>query len=545
MSKTRTAPAGAPISQERYLSSPEYAELRGISGNAVTTKAALLAHPDKRSLLFFLQAMSIKPGGLKTLCRDFLQMFSSRIGTATMHSAGMKPGKIYDVKTTATIEAELDETGCGHWLREREKPAARKTVEEFLADCRQKLARLEGFIIELCINPKLYFAAPGETEDAASLEKIIVEERFVEEPAADWRASLPTFAESSLPYFQDIIGALFEYQRRYNEATRRDFVETEVSRKVFEVLDFALWTGKLVVIEGDSRIGKTTATEAWCNLHLGQARFVSLSGITHKTGLFRALAKVLGIGSSYARSSTEIQTRVEDLLQRSRLMVVIDEAHHLFSSSERVYSRPELVDWINTSLYNQGVPVGLVSTPQFQLRMARAEKQTTWNSDQFRGRNKRFWQLPARASKKDVEAVARKLLPGASRECIDLVVGYAIGSKLPFPALVDAIDEAKFLVHREGRLQVTFEDLDRGIMEYAAPSAAAMNRSYSAQLANKRPGRKPAPAPAIPADDEAELAAERFNIEPATLGARNVAPGHSSHTHNRQAPRSEPVKAAA
>ena len=528
MSKTRHALPHAPLSQERYMSSPEYAELRGISGNAVTTKAALLGHPAKRSLLFFLQAMSLKPGGLKTFCREFLEMFPERIGTPTLHRVGIKPGKIYDAETASAIESEL-------YLDRWEHPLAGdletkpKTSNELLAQCRQELSKLEGFIIELCINPKLYFAAPGETEAAANLEKIIVEERFVEPEDQNWRRNRPTFENSTLPCFQDIIGALFEYQRRYNETIRREFVGTEVSGKVFEVLDVGLATGKLVVIEGDSRIGKTTATEAWCNLHLGEARFVSLSGITHKTGLFRALAKALGIGSGYARSSTEMQTRIEDLLERSRLMVVLDEAHHLFSSSERVYARPELVDWINTALYNHHVPVGLVCTPQFSLRMARAEKQTTWNSDQFRGRAKRFCTLPSRPSEKDVESVARKMLPGASRECIQLLVGYAKTSKLPFPALVDAIDEAKLLAGREGRQQVTFEDVDRAIMEYCAPSAEAMNRSFTAQLANKRPGRKAMAAP-LPASDEAERVEDHAEVK---LGSRNATLGQTSPAGRR------------
>src|SRR5258706_9337735 len=103
MSSTRHAAAGSPLSQERYMSSPEYLELRGISGSAVTVKAALLGHPAKRSLLFFLQAMSLQPGGLQKFTRDFLEMFSDRIGTPAMHKAGMRSGQNYDKKTIETI----------------------------------------------------------------------------------------------------------------------------------------------------------------------------------------------------------------------------------------------------------------------------------------------------------------------------------------------------------------------------------------------------------------------------------------------------------
>ena len=359
MSKTRHAKPGSPLSQERYMSSPEYAELRGISGPAVTTKAALMLNPDKKRLLFFLQGMSIKPGGLKKITREIVETFPDRIGTPTMHKAGMQPGMAYDSKTRREIASEI----CQEFVRSEEAKEF-ETFDYCLATCRRLLlSSMEGFLIELCINPKLYFSAPGEPDYAEDIQNIMIEDQFIEGPVdPDSRKETPTYKTANLPWFSDIIGALFEHKRRYEEQRRKEFVSTEVGKKVFETLDFGLATGKMVLVEGNSRIGKTTASEAWADMHQGEARLVSLSGITHKTGLFRALAKELGIGSSSSRSSTEIQTRIEDQLHRSRLMIIFDEAHHLFSSSERVYSRPELVDWINTALFNHRVPVGLICT---------------------------------------------------------------------------------------------------------------------------------------------------------------------------------------
>ncbi len=40
-----------------------------------------------------------------------------------------------------------------------------------------------------------------------------------------------------------------------------------------------------------------------------------------------------------------MQARIEDVLKRSKLMLVMDEAHFVFNQSRRMYSRPELVDW--------------------------------------------------------------------------------------------------------------------------------------------------------------------------------------------------------
>ena len=44
MSSTRHAPKGSTISYERYMSSPEFAQLRGIPGTAVAAKAQLCSN---------------------------------------------------------------------------------------------------------------------------------------------------------------------------------------------------------------------------------------------------------------------------------------------------------------------------------------------------------------------------------------------------------------------------------------------------------------------------------------------------------------------
>ena len=488
MSSTRRANPSAPLSQERYMSSQEYVELRGISGPAVTIKAELMAHPAKRSLLFFLQAMSLKPGGLKQFTRDFLEMFKDRIGTPTMHEQGMEPGKIYDAETSRHINFEL--YGARIAIRDSGESIP-ESADHFLKLCGRGLSNLDGFIIELCINPKLFFTAPGETEAETRLEKVIVNERFQELPDPDWHRNLPTYESASLPFFKDIIGALFEYKTSYARAVKMDFVTTSIGRKVIDTLDVNLSDidKKMVVVEGESGIGKTAATEAWCEQHLGEARYITMSGINHKTGFFRAIAKALGIGSSFARSSTEMQTRIEDVLSRSQLILVIDEGHHLFAPSERVYSRPAMIDWINTALYNQRIPVALVVTPQFAVRMARVEAQTTWNADQLRRRVKRYTPLPKKPTLADLEAVARKRLPTGCNATIKNIVGYALSAKMPMPAIVDVIDEARLLAQREGRERITFEDVDCAMKEFCAPSYQAMSRSFEAP--NRR-GRKPA-----------------------------------------------------
>lgn len=72
MSSTRHTRLGSPISYERYMSNRRFVELRGVSGVAVAAKAELYSDPRKRSLIFFLQALSLKPGGLRGVARRML-----------------------------------------------------------------------------------------------------------------------------------------------------------------------------------------------------------------------------------------------------------------------------------------------------------------------------------------------------------------------------------------------------------------------------------------------------------------------------------------
>ncbi len=332
MSSTRHAPEGAAISYEKYMSSPEYAELRGIPGTTVAAKAQLYTNARKRSLLFFLQSLSLKDGGLQRVSRRLLERFPD-------HS-----------------EAEL-----------------------------------AHFLVEFCINPKLVV-------------------QFSDEES-------PPNQPSSVPFYTEIADALRELQTRYEAKIKSDFVLTTIGKEVFETLDHALAIGKMVVIEGESGSGKTTAAEAWCRQRQGHARFVSLSGITHKTGFFRQLATAIGLAAS-KRKGSDIQVKVEEFFHKTRLMLVIDEAHYLFPRLQQRESSPALVDWVNTALVNHNVPVALICTDQFAKLKARVEKQTGWTSEQLEHRVKRYKRLSSRPTSGRCEITCDQMERAAGKvEC--------------------------------------------------------------------------------------------------------------------------------
>jgi hypothetical protein len=400
---TRHAEEGAPISYERYMSSPELAAMRGIPGTAVAAKAQLYPSARKRSLLFFLQSLSLQDDGLRQIAR----------------------------------------------------------VLKFSGQSEEETAR---FLVELCINPKLVI-------------------QFTAESAG---------RKSSLPLCTRMADAVRKYQDAYEVRVREEFVQTTIGKEIFETLDHGLGIGKMVVIEGESGSGKTTAVEAWCAAHQGEVRCVSLSGITHKTGFFQKLATAIGLAAS-KRKATDMQVKVEDFFRKTRLMLVIDEAHYLFPQHQRSHSSPELVDWVNTALVNQRVPVALVCTDQFAKLKSRVEKRTGWTSEQLEHRVKRYTKLPGTPTKEDLEAVAAKLLAvrwnaserrwnvagsAPCRNFIRLVVGYALTCKMSLPAVSDTVQEARYQAQRNGRTQLAATDLRSAVLDFRIPSDAALQRAF-------------------------------------------------------------------
>ena len=266
-----------------------------------------------------------------------------------------------------------------------------------------------------------------------------------------------------------------------------EFTRTSISDLVFEALNRCLETRRMVVVQGNSRIGKSTAAEAWANAHLGECRHVSLSGILGQSNLFRQLSQALGLASTYAQKAFEMHARVADCLQRSRLMLVIDEAHFLFPQQDRIYSHPKLIDWLDTDLCNRGVPVALIATPQFTSRLREVERRTGWASDQFKGRLGWFKELPAAPNEQDLFAVAGKLIPAADQNMLRFLVGYSLTTKRYFPAIIDLVEDARLLAKKEGRDQLAFSDIERARDQYRAPADAALKSALAPpQTAGRR-----------------------------------------------------------
>src|SRR6266571_1213312 len=224
-------------------------------------------------------------------------------------------------------------------------------------------------------------------------------------------------------------------------------------------------------------------------------------GITHKTGFFRKLATAIGLAAS-KRKGSDMQVKVEDFFHKSRLMLVVDEAHYLWPRLQQRESSPVLVDWINTALVNHNVPVALICTDQFAKLKARVEKQTGWTSEQLEHRVKRYKRLSSRPTKEDLKAVAVKLLairwnvqqekwnvagPTPHRDFIKMIVGYALTSKMRLPAVAATVEEARYQARKNGRSYIVATDIRTALLDYQIPSDEALQQAFEPIREHRRP----------------------------------------------------------
>ena len=507
------------------MKNAEFASVRGVPAVVASLRTAGLLTASKRDFIWYLQGLSLQDGGFKRVARELVNMFPDRLRTRDMIKANVVCGKNYPGDLVEAVEYDLGmRCYLGRAARaflsvgDSEEPELPEESEpdmpgSHLIECCRKAAygllncqrepqsltpSLEEFLVGLCTNPKWRFSLPGVAPEADELEM---------ELTAESNPDLPfgPFNDASLSYFYDIIGALLEYRARQAKQTRENFHLTAIGKKIFETLDYSLASRNMVLVDGLEGRGKTEAVKAWCELHGGQARLVSLKGVATKTAIFREIAFALGITYAHNRTGPEMQSRIEDVLNRSKIMLVIDEAHFLFNQTTLMTARPEMIDWLDTAAANRGVPVALVTTPQFIACMARAKNQVEWNFNQFRRRVKRWVTLPRKNIESDIAAVARKVFHGASESVIKKVVGYALLTKRDLSAVGDVAAEIRAMLGTEDLGKATVEHVHRAITEFLIPSDQAFRVALDeAESAQRKSSRRPAPAmlPVLADDSE-------------------------------------------
>jgi hypothetical protein len=263
------------------------------------------------------------------------------------------------------------------------------------------------------------------------------------------------------------VNAAREYRAAYMKDAGPVF-NTALGQKVCEVLDYTSFSRGLTLMEGEARTGKSFAARAWCEQRAGGARFVEVPPGNDDSGFFRALARGLGIGNFLQYKAREIRERVEAVLLSHDLILVLDEAQRLWPQRNLRYGYPHRIVWV-MAMANAGVPIAMVSTPQFS-QVQKAVEKSGWNAAQFTGRIKHYEPLPHDLSKEDLMAVAKTVLPEADTKVLRALAIYA-RSSARYLAAIDSISiRARYIAMKAERSAATTDDVRKAMQESVIPS---------------------------------------------------------------------------
>jgi len=422
----------------------DYAPLREC-GIEVANKTACIHARPVRDLIHFLHSLSLQTGGLKKLKTELLPRFKA--------------------------------------------PPKLKKQYDWNESCYHNPERFEQFLKELCVNPLWEITSPENAEVESHLyrERIIesgLVRDFTYERDCQWM--LGRFSSPRLHYFDDIVGALFEYQKQFVKQARADFLVTAPAKEIIEALDYGLRFRKCVLIRGLAGIGKTHTVKAWCDWRRGEARYVQLGESTNKEIFFRHIAESCGLPCSPGLSLLRMRALVEHYLKKAKLFLVIDEAQYLFSKTLKVTREPELVNWLLTDCFNRDVPFALSATLEFDRHRMAVEQQTNWASEQFSRRIPKAIVIKAPPTEEDLTAVALRRAKHVSLSVIKYLVGYAMTSKRGFDAINEALDDAQMIASEEGRERFIGNDIQRAIKVFRMPSDLLLKRVSEDQHGKKR-----------------------------------------------------------
>ncbi len=514
MSSTRTASNDSALRQERYASSPKFE--RGLMATRVAALCETIDAKEDRELIWFIQYLSHQDGGLPAVARDLLTRYPERIGTPSMLEIGeagnytaeqvrkirmdLPPGyrdqfplkgetrrdikKLHWADAAAAmleecrLENVADEAmeNCDfseveiqredqRLIEEAERHPTSYPVAEFHQLCQraavngttapfglasEETHNLERQLSEMCLNPEWGFAAGGP-----------------------W-------------YFRRLVETIRDYQADFVKSKQAGVVVTALGKRVCEALDYTSQAGLLTLMPGETRTGKTFSARAWCDQHPGRARFIEVPPGNDETGFFRSLARGLGLGNFLNYKTTEIRDRVEAVLLGGDILLVLDEAQRLWPQRNLRYGFPIRVVWV-MKWANEGVPIAMISTPQFVETQKSVEK-CGWNSAQLTGRIGHYEPLPVDLSVDDLKAVAKAVLPEADAQILRALALYAQASERYLAAIDSISNRARWIADRAGRKTATTEDVQMAMKESVVPNDTKLKLALAT-------GKKHQPSP--------------------------------------------------
>lgn len=508
MSNTRSADAGTPLRQERFASSPELQ--RGLMANLVVKRTEALSDPEDRKLIWALQLFSHEEGGFEQVARELLKTYPGRVATLAMQKTGTEPTRKYGAELVKEIRAEIEASISKHprythynvdFSAEAKFPLHGEGVEEKperedqaeyhyrewgIGDSYEdRQGSYEKSVRQSLAHPRFYPAEAFLNLCQKQLHQLPeVLQAICLDPSID-------LADFTPYYFPTLIQTLRDYVQHWIAERTRGVVMTEIGRIIADACDYSSDQRIMSLINGQARIGKTFQAKIWCAQNPGSARYIQVPASNDEVGFYRAIARAIGVSINQNSKAHQLRDRIEDVLQSGQITCLFDEAHFLWPTSNYRGALPRRISWLCTALVNHGVPVILVTTPQFFLARGGTVEKAHFNADQFDGRLMHYEALPDSLSKEDLAAVAKSLLPEGSNATINGLVRYAQSSAKYLAGICAVVTRARYLAKRAGRTSVQAGDARKAVKEGVIPSDKALAAAVTRADQKTRPTRGP------------------------------------------------------
>ena len=277
-----------------------------------------------------------------------------------------------------------------------------------------------------------------------------------------------------------------DYRQKWIESRAKGVVQTEIGEQVAAALTYAHEARTMVIINGVPGLGKSHAAHQFCELSGGLMRYVGLRSTTDMSSFLREICKALGLATNLNLKAQVLDERIQGALASGDLSLCFDEAHYLWPQGRLRCAVPAKLNWILTTLCNAGLPVALITTPQWDTAQAELEKQTAWSSSQLKGRVGLTASLPTEISAADLGKVAACICPGADARIIAALVDCSVMSKENLRPIKAIATRAAWLAQKDGRKTAGAADFKQAIRD----------NPVSAYLTEKK---SPDEAPTVPA----------------------------------------------
>ena len=439
----------------------------------------LSVNPRLAEILWFIQAMSLRPGGLLKFVEDLLAEFPKWLGTPRMIEAA---GRSYTLEDKLAIRdempshcqpvAEQENVFAGILLDStpdevpkmqfRDRKALEAGLKQMNADscreiCRQAaLETLPAYFTALCTEKSAGFVEPK------------------------------SFMGPKVWFFNDILGAMSQFMDRGALKVKQRLAMTEVAKEIFDACDYAKNEKRTAHVWGSSRFGKSEAGKILAEMYPGSWRHFEVPWDNSMPSLLKRMAESLGMDCSYGSDTTRLKERVLYVLAHGGLGFIIDQAHWLVPKNENAVTGPNRLNLVQSEIMERHVPLVLISTTEakrdksgkelkgkagnvimedmLKRDLERFRQKTGYGAEQFNGRIYKRVPLPESLSEADLVAVVRIHFPELSDNALGYIANEARLSETYLQTVEAIASNARHLSRGHGG-RVTSKDIHAAVLK--------------------------------------------------------------------------------